>query len=59
MTVRELMQKILLEAPNDLDSSAYFEVPRENDDIWVDSYEVTEISNNGSNDSLCFLLKKI
>lgn len=59
MTVRELMQKILLEAPNRLDSSVYFGVPRENDDIWVDSYEVIEISDNGSNDSLHFLLKKI
>ena len=59
MTVRELMQKILLEAPNDLDSDVYFGVPRENDDIWVDSYEIIEISDNGSNDSLYFLLKKI
>lgn len=57
MTVRELMQKILLEAPNRLDSYVYFDVPF--DDVFVESYEIDEISDNGANDSLFFTLKKI
>lgn len=57
MTVRELMQKILLEAPNRLDSDVYFDVLL--DDIRADSYEIDEITSYGANDSLYFLLKKI
>ena len=59
MTVRELMRKILLEAPNRLDSNIYFNAPCEDDDEEMDSYEIDEISDWGANDSLYFVLKKI
>jgi hypothetical protein len=57
MTVKELIQKILLETPNRLDSDVYFDVPL--DDIFSESYEIDEITSCGANDSLYFILKKI
>ena len=56
MTVRELLQKIISESPNRLESEIYFDVPK--DDYSVDSYELDNITSYGNNDGLFFILKK-
>lgn len=56
MTVRELLQKIISESPNRLESEVYFDVPK--DDYSVDSYTLDNITNYGDNDSLFFVLKE-
>ena len=49
MTVRELIQTLILESP-DLDAEVYVEQPI--DEIEVQSYEINKITNGGSNDGL-------
>ena len=56
MTVRELMQKILSEAP-DLDAEVYFDKPGGLSSM--DEFELVEIRNYGSNDGLFFVFKSI
>lgn len=54
MTVRDLVQTILLESP-DLDATVY--VGKQIDEIEVKSYEIENISSEGSNDSLVITIK--
>ena len=54
MTVRDLVQTILLESP-DLDATVY--VSKQIDEIEVKSYEIENISSEGSNDSLVITIK--
>ena len=54
MTVRDLVQKILLEAPS-LESTVYISKPI--DEIESKSYIIETISNQGSNDSISIVLK--
>jgi hypothetical protein len=54
MTVRDLVQKILLESP-DLDATVY--IGKQIDEFEVKSYEVENISSEGSNDSLVITIK--
>lgn len=56
MTVRELLEKIIKEAPNRLDSEIYFDVPM--DDYSVKCYVLDTITSYGSNDDLFFILKE-
>lgn len=49
MTVRDFIQKILLESP-DLDATVY--ICKSIDDIECKSYIINNITNGGSNDSL-------
>ena len=49
MTVRDFVQKILLESP-DLDATVY--IHKQIDDIECKSYVVNNITIEGSNDSL-------
>lgn len=54
MTVRDLVQAILLESP-DLDATVY--IGKQINEIEVKSYEIENISNEGSNDSLIITIK--
>lgn len=54
MTVREFIQTILLESP-DLDAIVY--IGKQIDELEVKSYEIDNISNKGSNDSLVITIK--
>ena len=54
MTVRDLIQAILLESP-DLDAAVY--ISKQIDEFEVKSYEIENISNKGSNDSLVITIK--
>lgn len=54
MTVRELIQKILSEAP-DLDAEVYFET--EEIDYIFKNLKLSDIKNYGSNDGLFFIFK--
>lgn len=54
MTVRDLVQTILLESP-DLDATVY--VGKQIDEFEVKSYEIENISSKGSNDSLVITIK--
>ena len=54
MTVRELMQKIISEAP-DLEADVYFET--EELDYSVKNFKLSDIENYGSNDGLFFIFK--
>ena len=54
MTVRELIQKILSEAP-DLDAEVYFET--EKIDYIFENLKFSDIENYGSNDGLFFIFK--
>lgn len=54
MTVRDLVQAILLESP-DLDATVY--IGKQIDEIEVKSYEIENISSEGSNDSLVITIK--
>jgi hypothetical protein len=54
MTVRDLVQTILLESP-DLDATVY--IGKQINEIEVKSYEIKNISNEGSNDSLVITIK--
>ena len=54
MTVRDFIQKILLSAP-DLEATIY--VSKMIDDIEAKSYDIINISNGGSNDSVNIWLK--
>lgn len=54
MTVRELIQKILSEAP-DLDAEVYFET--EEIDYIFKNLKFSDIENYGSNDGLFFIFK--
>ena len=54
MTVRDLVQSILLESP-DLDSTVY--IGKQIDEFEIKSYEIESISNEGSNDSLIITIK--
>ena len=54
MTVRDLVQTILLKSP-DLDATVY--VGKQIDEIEVKSYEIENISSEGSNDSLVITIK--
>ena len=56
MTVRELLEKIIKEAPNRLDSEIYFSAPK--DDYSVECYVLDNITSFGNNDSLFFILKE-
>ena len=54
MTVRELIQKIISEAP-DLEAEVYFDKPG----LPMDEFELVEIRNYGSNDGLFFVFKSV
>ena len=54
MTVRDLIQTILFESP-DLDATVY--IGKQIDEIEVKSYEIENISSEGSNDSLVITIK--
>lgn len=54
MTVRDLVQAILLESP-DLDAAVY--IGKQINEFEVKSYEIENISNEGSNDSLVITIK--
>ena len=54
MTVRDLVQAILLESP-DLDATIY--INKQIDEFEIKSYEIENISNEGSNDSLVITIK--
>ena len=54
MTVRDLVQAILLESP-DLDATVY--IGKQINEVEVKSYEIENISNEGSNDSLVITIK--
>lgn len=54
MTVRELIQKVLSEAP-DLEADVYFET--EELDYSVKNFKLSDIKNYGSNDGLFFIFK--
>ena len=54
MTVRELVQTLLLEAP-DLDAEIY--ISKKLDDIESKSYNIVSISNEGSNDGVFIEIK--
>lgn len=54
MTVRDLVQTILLESP-DLDATVY--IGKQINEVEVKSYEIENISNEGSNDSLVITIK--
>ena len=49
MTVRELIQSLILESP-DLDAEVYVEQPI--DEIEAQAYKIHKITSDGSNDSL-------
>ena len=49
MTVRELMQRLLLEAP-DLNADVY--INKKLDDIEYKDYSVVEIASHGSSDAI-------
>ena len=49
MTVRELIQTVILESP-DLDAEVYVEQPI--DEIEAQAYKINKITSGGSNDSL-------
>jgi len=49
MTVRELIQSLILESP-DLDAEVYVEQPI--DEIEAQAYKINKITNGGSNDGL-------
>jgi len=49
MTVRELIQTLVLESP-DLDAEVYVEQPI--DEIETQAYKIHKITSDGSNDSL-------
>ena len=54
MTVRDLVQAILLESP-DLDATVY--IGKHINEIEIKSYEIENISSEGSNDSLDITIK--
>lgn len=54
MTVRDLIQKLLLEMPS-LDARVY--IGKNVDDLDVDSYEIVSVSNEGTNDGVFIKLK--
>lgn len=54
MTVRDLVQAILLESP-DLDATVY--IDKQIDEFEIKSYEIENISSKGSNDSLVITIK--
>ena len=54
MTVRDFIQKILLESP-DLDATVY--IHKQIDDIECKSYVIDNITSGGSNDSLTIKIK--
>ena len=54
MTVRDLVQAILLESP-DLDATIY--INKQIDEFEIKSYEIENISSKGSNDSLVITIK--
>jgi len=54
MTVRDLVQKLILESP-DLDATVY--IGKQIDEFEVKSYEIENISSEGSNDSLVITIK--
>ena len=54
MTVRDLIQAILLESP-DLDATVY--IDKQIDEFEIKSYEIENISSKGSNDSLVITIK--
>ena len=54
MTVRDLVQTILLESP-DLDATVY--IGKQINEVEVKSYEIENISNEGSNDSLVITIQ--
>ena len=54
MTVRDLIQAILLESP-DLDATVY--IGKQINEFEVKSYEIENISSEGSNDSLVITIK--
>lgn len=49
MTVRDFIKKVLEEAP-DLDASVYVNQPV--DDVEVEGFTITGITNNGNNDEV-------
>ena len=49
MTVRELIQTVILESP-DLDAEVYIEQPI--DEIEARAYKINKITSDGSNDAL-------
>lgn len=56
MTIRELVQKLLSEAP-DLDADVYINEPI--NDIENKEFIITAIDNGGSDDSVSIILKRI
>jgi len=54
MTVRELIQKLIMESP-DLDSTVY--ISKQLDEIEVKSYTIENISDDGCNDSITIMIK--
>lgn len=54
MTVRDLVQAILLESL-DLDATVY--IGKQIDEFEIKSYEIENISSEGSNDSLVITIK--
>lgn len=59
MTVRDFVQKILLESP-DLDADIYIVEKLDIPDIYDDfnDYEIESISNDGANDGLFIQIKR-
>ena len=59
MTVRDFIQKVLLESP-DLDAGVYILEELYTPDAYnnFNDYEIESISNDGSNDSLLIKIKR-
>lgn len=56
MTVRDFIDKLIKETP-DLDSDIY--VLERLDDLECQDYKISEITSEGSNDSICIYVEKI
>lgn len=57
MTVRELVQKLIAEAP-DLDASMYVSQDNWEGDVNVPfCYEIVEVTNHGNNDEVSIIIK--
>ena len=55
MTIRELIQKLLLEAPN-LNADVYIFHPT--GEFEGESFDIKDIKNGGSNESLYIIIKR-
>lgn len=56
--VDEILKKLISECPNRPDEVRVY-VDRETDDMEVVSYEIADITNIGSNDSIIITIKEV